>query len=92
MQTGQNPPKNWLVESILITLFCCLPLGIVAIVNASKVNSAFASGNYDEAQKASLEAGKWVKWGLISGLVVGILYAIFIFGLGGLALLNDASQ
>ena len=32
-----TPPKNWLVESILVTLFCCLPLGIAGIINASKV-------------------------------------------------------
>lgn len=25
-------PKTWLVESILVTLFCCLPFGIVGIV------------------------------------------------------------
>ena len=31
------PPKNWLIESILVTLFCCLPLGIAGIINASKV-------------------------------------------------------
>ncbi len=28
------PPKNHLVEAILVTLFCCLPFGIVGIVNA----------------------------------------------------------
>ena len=28
-------PKTWLVESILVTLFCCLPFGIVGIVNAA---------------------------------------------------------
>ena len=36
-----NPPKTWLVESILVTLFCCLPFGVVAIVNSSKVESHF---------------------------------------------------
>ncbi|MES2882212.1 MAG: CD225/dispanin family protein, partial [Bacteroidota bacterium] len=37
-------PKNWLVESILVTIFCCLPFGIVGIVNAAQVNSKFAAG------------------------------------------------
>ena len=31
------PPKSWLVESILVLLFCCLPFGIVGVVYASKV-------------------------------------------------------
>ena len=36
-------PKNWLVESILVTIFCCLPFGIAGIVFASQVNSKFAA-------------------------------------------------
>jgi len=36
---NQKPPKSWLVESILVTLFCCLPFGIAGIVNASRVES-----------------------------------------------------
>ena len=32
-------PRTWLVESILITVLCCLPFGIVGIVYASKVSS-----------------------------------------------------
>ncbi len=30
--TPRQKPKNYLIESILITLCCCLPLGIVGIV------------------------------------------------------------
>ncbi len=77
-------PKNWLVESILVTIFCCLPLGIVGIVNAANVNSKYDAGDYLGAQNASREAGKWVKWGFISGLIIGILYIVFavILGMG----------
>ena len=77
-------PKTWMVESILVTCFCCLPLGIVGIVNASKVSSLFASGNYEEALRASLEAKKWIKIGFIVGLISVILYLIF----NGIALLS----
>lgn len=70
-------PKTWLVESILVTLFCCLPLGIVGIVNAAGVSSAYNMGNYNEAMQKSEAAKKWTMWGLIAGLVVGVLYAIF---------------
>ena len=34
-------PKKWLIESILATLFCCLPFGIAGIVNAANVESRF---------------------------------------------------
>ncbi len=91
METNQARPKNYLVESILVTLFCCLPLGIVAIINASKVNSAYDSGNHEEAQKASNDAKKWMKYSLIAGVIVIVLYLIFLFAMGGLAMLGGSS-
>lgn len=72
----QTPPKNWLVESILVTIFCCLPFGIVGIINASKVNSAFAVGDMMGAQKASDDAKKWVRIGFIVGIVMVVISSI----------------
>ena len=74
----EAPPKNWLIESILVTLLCCLPLGIVGIVYATKVDTLWTTGQREEALRASREAGKWVKIGAISGFVIILLYAIFI--------------
>ena len=81
----QPKPKNYLVESILVTVFCCLPLGIVAIVNASAVNGAYENGNYAEAEQKSADAKKWMTWGLIAGAVGIALYVIFfvLVGIGG---------
>ena len=31
-------PKTWMAESILVTILCCLPFGIIGIVNAAKVS------------------------------------------------------
>jgi hypothetical protein len=78
----QTPPKNWLVESILVTIFCCLPFGIAGIVNAANVNSRMAAGDYDGALRASREAGKWTKIGFFIGIGVIVLYiiAVFLFG------------
>ena len=39
---AQVPPTkidNWLWQSIVVTICCCLPLGIVGIVFAAQVNS-----------------------------------------------------
>lgn len=74
----QQPPKTWLVESILATLFCCLPLGIVGIVNASKVESRFYAGDVNAAQQASAEAKKWTMISFILGLVGIVLYIILL--------------
>ncbi|MEX1383511.1 CD225/dispanin family protein [Lutibacter sp.] len=84
----QRQPKNYLVESILVTIFCCLPFGIAGIVFASQVNSKYASGDYEGAKKASEDAKKWMNWGLIAGIIVVVLYLVFLFALGGLAMLG----
>lgn len=85
----QPMPKTWLVPSILVTIFCCLPFGIVGIINATKVESLYKSGDIAGAIEASNKAGKWTKYALIGGLVIFIAYAIFtILSFGGLAALN----
>lgn len=76
-------PKSWLAESILVTLFCCLPLGIVGIVKAAKVNSLWAQGEHEAAEEASASAGKWTKIGFGIGLGIIVLYLLFVFVIGG---------
>ena len=84
-------PKTWLVESILVTIFCCLPFGIVGIVNAAAVSSAYNTGNYMLAQEKSKAAKKWTMWGLIVGLVGIILYVIFWIAMVGLGLMSEVA-
>ncbi len=70
-------PDNNLVLAIITTVLCCLPLGIVAIVNASKVNQLWGQGRYDEARVAAENAKKFALWGAIAGVVVIVLYIGF---------------
>ncbi|MFT5348045.1 MAG: hypothetical protein ACI9AU_001601 [Bacteroidia bacterium] len=76
--TPSVPPKSWMVESILATLFCCLPFGIAGIVNASKVESKFYAGDIAGAKRASDEAGKWTKVSFFIGIGGIVLYAILM--------------
>lgn len=62
-------PKTWLAESILVTIFCCLPFGIAGIINASKVSSLYAQEKYAEAEMRSANAKKWVKIAFIIGII-----------------------
>jgi Interferon-induced transmembrane protein len=62
---------NYLTQAILVTLCCCVPFGIVAIVNASKVNTHLARGEYEQAIQASQEAKKWCWIGFVIGLIAG---------------------
>lgn len=86
---NQHPPKNYLIESILVTIFCCLPFGIVGIVFAAQVNAKFDVGDYEGAVKASQEAKKWVTLAFASGLLIAFFYLIFMLALGGLAFMSD---
>lgn len=70
-QTMQEVP-NHLVKAILVTIFCCLPCGVVAIVFAAQVNSQVQTGNIAEAQRLSKQANTWGNVGLIVGILWGI--------------------
>lgn len=72
-------PKTYLVESILVTVLCCLPFGVAGIINAAKVDSKYAAGDYEGAKKSSDDAKKWTLIGLIAGIVVMVLYFAFVF-------------
>lgn len=87
----QTRPKNWLVESILVTIFCCLPFGIAGIVFASKVNSLYDTGDFEGALKASKDAGKWTKIGFFIGLAIIVIYIAF-WAIFGLAFLKGAQM
>jgi predicted secreted protein len=86
---NENQPKNYLIESILVTIFCCLPFGIVGIVFAAQVNAKFDLGDYEGALKSSQEAKKWMTLGIISSLVIGFFYLFIVFVIGGLAFMGD---
>lgn len=75
---NRYPPKNHLVEAILVTIFCCLPFGIVGIINAARVENAFYSGDETEAERLSGQALKWVKIAFFTGIAAVVIYLIFV--------------
>lgn len=76
---GQAPP-NYLVWSILTTILCCLPAGVVSIVYAAQVNSKAAAGDYAGAQQASANAKRWAIISAVAGVVVLIVYVALFAG------------
>ena len=72
-------PETNLIWAILCTVLCCMPLGIVAILKANKVESYYNSGNYEAALQASQEARKWSMIGAGVSLVFYILYFFLVF-------------
>ncbi|VGO11703.1 hypothetical protein PDESU_00249 [Pontiella desulfatans] len=79
MSEQANIP-NYLWQSIVVTVLCCLPFGIPAIIFAAKVNGLVAAGQIEEAQAASAKAKMWC-WislglGIAAGVIQGIVTAI----------------
>ena len=64
-----------MAQAILVTIFCCLPLGIVAIIKANSVQGALARGDVQGAVEASNTAKTlcWISFG------IGIVMAFFGF-------------
>ena len=62
-------PANYLAEAIVVTILCCNPLGIIAIVYGSKVNRLYDDRRFDEARQASANARNW----FVATLVCGVL-------------------
>jgi len=72
--TVEKPPKNWLLESILVTLLCCNPLGIVAIVYAAQVDTLFYKGEKEKSQKNSRNAAMWTRVAFAISLFLFLFY------------------
>lgn len=70
---NKKKPDNLLVWSILSTVLCCLPLGIVAIIYSTKVDSLWSEGRYEEAEKAASNAKMYCLISLGLGIIGGII-------------------
>ena len=78
---------NYLIPAI-ISLFCCLPLGIVGVIFAAQVNGKVAAGDtagaLDAAKKAKMFSFIAIGLGLL-GIICYVLFVV-IMGVGiGLA-------
>ncbi len=87
-QTMPPCPPTYLALSIIVTVLCCLPFGIVGIIKSSSVSKEYAGGNYAAAQEASKQAKTWSIVGLCCGLFWVIIY-IILMACGVMAELAD---
>lgn len=68
-------PPTYLGWSIAVTLLCCIPLGIVAIIYSSKVGTAWNEGRHADAIRYS----ETVEWLLMVSIVLGLVWLPFSF-------------
>ena len=83
---------NFLVPAI-ISLFCCLPLGIVAVIFAAQVNSKVATGDITGAQDSAKKAKMFSYISIGLGLLGIICYVLFFLIMGvGLGIAGSTSN
>lgn len=75
---GADVP-SYLWQSIVITLCCCLPFGIVAIVYAAQVKTKLSVGDFAGAQESSSKAKMWCWIGLIVGIITNVIVGAIQF-------------
>lgn len=68
-QPAMAMPPNYLWQSIVVTLLCCWPLGIPAIVFATQVGKKYGMGDYAGAAAASKKARTWMTVALVLGVI-----------------------
>jgi len=73
---------NYLVQSIIITILCCLPFGIVSIIYAAQVNGEITAGNIEKAMDCSRKAKLWSWWGFGVGIVTTIVWGVIQVAFG----------
>lgn len=83
---GEMPlpkPRNYLAWAIVTTFLCFPPFGLYAIICASRVDSNYRAGNYNESVRQSVKAKKWTIVTALTALILYIViyFAAFIYGM-----------
>lgn len=73
-------PNDYLVWSILVTVFCFIPMGIAAIVFSARVDNAWHRGDKEYAHEMAQKAKKfcWISLGIAItlGIIIGIIVGL----------------
>lgn len=86
MGTGSAPvepdkPATYLGGSVLVTIFCCVPFGIVAIVYGILVGTKWRAGDVDGSRHASDMAEKWMNASIgafVLLFIATLLWRVFV--------------
>lgn len=70
----RSMPKNWMTESVLLSVLCCSPVSVVGIFYASRVQNLYLDGRHDASYRASDLARNWALLGI---LFLPVCYMLF---------------
>ncbi|XP_016046858.1 proline rich transmembrane protein 1B [Erinaceus europaeus] len=71
-------PKDYMMESVLVTLFCCLLSGLIAVVYSHETRAALSRGDLAQAEEASHKARWLVLFSLLFGVFVSTSWVIYV--------------
>ncbi|XP_072182423.1 transmembrane protein 233-like [Diadema setosum] len=72
LRNTEPMPNDHLLLAIMVTIFCCLPLGIVALIKSIQVKDKYKEGDI----AGSVEASKSTKRWSIAGVIIGIIMLV----------------
>jgi hypothetical protein len=84
---GTETVQNYLIPAIL-SLFCCMPLGVVAVIFAAQVNGKVAAGDMAGAMDSAKKAKMFSFIAIGLGLALILCYIVFIVLIGGLSAIS----
>ncbi|XP_009301986.1 proline rich transmembrane protein 1B isoform X2 [Danio rerio] len=75
----QQPlPKDYLVESLLVTIFCCIMSGLFAVMYSYETRAALSRGDIREAEKTSQKARLLVMFSLMFGVFIFVGWIVYV--------------
>ena len=97
---SENEAPDHLVLAILVTIFCCWPLGIVGIIKSNECRSARQRGDRDAALRLGSEAKKFSLIAIGCGIAIfvlvgacyGISVAVMIARINAINEINEINQ
>lgn len=76
-----DPPRkisNTLIKSIIATVCCCVPFGVVGIIYAAKADAFLRQGDLAAAADACKKADLWSTLAIGVGLTVNVLTTVLM--------------
>ncbi|KAM3911351.1 proline rich transmembrane protein 1B [Leptodactylus fuscus] len=70
--------KDYMVESVLVTFFCCFLTGIIAVVYSHETRVALSRGDILQAQESSRKARSLVLFSLLFGVFISVSWIIYV--------------
>ncbi|XP_044125135.1 proline rich transmembrane protein 1B-like [Bufo gargarizans] len=70
--------KDYMVESVLVTFFCCFLTGIIAVVYSHETRSALSRGDLLQAQESSRKARSLILFSLLFGVFISASWIIYV--------------